>query len=54
MLNKAGTLSLLHSIVGENGPYPYGGLSRDAEGNLYGTASEVGSNSYGTVWKLAK
>jgi uncharacterized repeat protein (TIGR03803 family) len=35
-----------------NGIFPYGGLTFDATGNLYGTTSTGGTSSGGTVFKL--
>jgi uncharacterized repeat protein (TIGR03803 family) len=38
--------------TGAEGEYPYGGLILDTHGNLYGTASQGGSGSGGTVFEL--
>jgi uncharacterized repeat protein (TIGR03803 family) len=36
-------------------PNPYGGVTMDAQGNLYGTTSAGGgANEYGSVWEIAK
>ena len=35
-----------------DGQLPSGDLTMDASGNLYGTASRGGSNTYGVVWKI--
>jgi len=56
-LSKSGTLTVLHSFAGSDGSYLIGGLLRDANGDLYGTALEGGSSrncpvGCGTVWKL--
>ena len=51
-LNTKGKLTLLHSFVGSDGATPYGGVIRDAKGNLYGTTLEDGSDGNGVVWKL--
>ncbi len=53
-LNTSGTESVLHRFAGgaSDGAYPQGGLVRDAQGNLYGTATYSGEFGYGTVWKL--
>lgn len=51
-LSKKRTLTLLHSFVGSDGDYPGGGLLRDPNGDLYGTAEQGGSAGYGTVWSL--
>src|ERR1700732_1231950 len=39
---------------GTNGEYPYGGLVRDAKGNLYGTTYVGGASGAGTVFRLGK
>ncbi len=36
-----------------NGGDPYGGVTMDSNGNLFGTAIGGGSNGYGTVWEIA-
>ena len=47
------TFSVLHSFEGgTDGEGPYGGVVRDAAGNLYGTTSYGGAFSNGTVFKL--
>lgn len=53
-LSPDGAITILHDFVGgsADGANPYGGLIRDAPGNLYGT-TQNGGNNYGTVWKLA-
>jgi uncharacterized repeat protein (TIGR03803 family) len=56
-LDKKGTLTVLHSFLGETqnggeGAYPMGGLIMDATGNLYGTTNEGGyCFNFGTVWE---
>jgi hypothetical protein len=37
-----------------DGRYPYGGLTVDASGNVYGTATDGGPNERGTVFKLTQ
>ena len=39
---------------GSDGGYPGGGVTIDAEGNLYGTTVEGGTDKYGVVWEIAK
>ena len=39
---------------GTDGEYPYGGLVRDAKGNLYGTTYFGGVSGAGTVFRLSK
>jgi uncharacterized repeat protein (TIGR03803 family) len=53
-LNNKGMLTLLHSFAGgpSDGGTPFGGVIRDAKGNLYGTTLEGGTDKEGTVWKL--
>jgi uncharacterized repeat protein (TIGR03803 family) len=52
-VNQKGQFKLLHTFVGSDGKYPYGGLIL-ANYTLYGTAQNGGSIGYGTVWKLTK
>ena len=53
-LDKAGHETVLYSFTGsDDGANPWGGLVRDAAGNLYGTANHAGGSCYcGTVFKL--
>jgi uncharacterized repeat protein (TIGR03803 family) len=45
--------TVLHSFTGKtDGSRPYGGLTLDAHGNLYGTASEGGAYGYGTAFEI--
>ena len=45
--------SVLHGFGGVNdGGMPYGGVSVDSYGNLYGTAEFGGANGNGMVWEL--
>jgi uncharacterized repeat protein (TIGR03803 family) len=37
---------------GSDGAAPYGSVLLDANGNLYGTASEGGANGYGVIWEI--
>ncbi len=49
------TITALASFNGTNGSSPYSGVTMDASGNLYGTATNGGANGVdGTVWELAK
>jgi len=43
---------LLHAFNGYDGEIPYAGLAIDSQGNLYGTTSEGGPNSYGVVYEV--
>jgi uncharacterized repeat protein (TIGR03803 family) len=52
---QAQTFKVLHNFTGSpDGGYPYGGLVRDASGNLYGTTETGGANGAGTVFKVDK
>jgi uncharacterized repeat protein (TIGR03803 family) len=52
-LTKTGNEKVLYSFAGgSDGCYPYGGLLRDAAGNLYGTTEVCGASGVGTVFKL--
>jgi len=35
-----------------DGAFPYGNVLIDAQGNLYGTASQGGANGYGVIWEI--
>ncbi len=49
------TETVLHTFGGSgDGAMPYGGLTADADGNLYGTTSAGGSAGLGVVFKLTK
>ncbi len=51
---QAQTLSVLHTFNGRpDGREPIAGVTRDAAGDLYGTAYYGGSNDVGLVYKLA-
>jgi uncharacterized repeat protein (TIGR03803 family) len=55
--NSDGTWSetLLHVFTGQDdGGVPYGGISLDQSGNLYGTTNVGGGGHWGTVFKLTK
>jgi uncharacterized repeat protein (TIGR03803 family) len=53
-LDKKHNLTVLHSFdYANDGGYPTARLIRDANGNLYGTASAGGASNRGTVFKLA-
>ena len=52
-IDKAGKEAVLYSFTGAlDGGKPYGGLVRDADGNLYGSASIGGSSGYGVLFRL--
>jgi uncharacterized repeat protein (TIGR03803 family) len=49
-VDTTGKETVLNSFAGgTDGAYPYAGLIRDADGNLYGTTTEGGENSCGTL-----
>jgi uncharacterized repeat protein (TIGR03803 family) len=51
-ITETGTETILYHFTGlADGMWPYGGLIRDEEGNLYG-ASQGGTGQYGTIFKL--
>ena len=49
---STGVVTTLATFDGTNGAYPYSSLIMDGSGNLYGTTSEGGANSDGTVFEL--
>jgi len=51
-ITPAGTLNSLFSFNSTNGAYPWGGLARQPEGNLYGTTPNGGAYGGGTVFEL--
>ena len=53
-LSKSGALTLLHIFTGSEGAFPFGGVIRDGNGNVYGTAFLGGSPDWGTVWEISK
>ena len=52
-IDATGHETVLHSFTGADGAYPYAGLVRDAQGNLYGTTSYGGASGDGTVFTIA-
>jgi uncharacterized repeat protein (TIGR03803 family) len=48
------TITPLASFNGTNGASPRGGVTFDANGNLFSTAIFGGASNNGTVWELAK
>jgi uncharacterized repeat protein (TIGR03803 family) len=53
--NERWTFQTLYAFQGApDAGFPYGGLSADAAGNLYGTTYYDGANGYGTVYQLSR
>jgi uncharacterized repeat protein (TIGR03803 family) len=51
--NGTWTYTSLHDFTnGNDGAYPYSNVVFDANGNLYGTASQGGANNFGVVWEI--
>jgi uncharacterized repeat protein (TIGR03803 family) len=50
----ASTATILINFDGADGANPQGGLTIDADGNLFGTTSTGGSTNKGTLFELAK
>ena len=55
-LSKSGKLTVLHSFAGgsSDGCNPFGGVTEDTAGNLYGTTVLCGAYGYGTLWRITK
>lgn len=51
-LDTVGRKSILHNFVTASGTFPQGGLLRDADGNLYGTAANGGAHGAGVIYKI--
>jgi uncharacterized repeat protein (TIGR03803 family) len=52
-ITPQGQETVLYSFEsGADGAYPYGGLTLNTDGNLYGTTKNGGINDYGTVFKI--
>lgn len=52
-ITTSGTLTALYDFTGGNdGGYPYAGLIQGTDGGFYGTATELGANGFGTVFRL--
>jgi uncharacterized repeat protein (TIGR03803 family) len=53
-ISSTGNFTLIYTFgAGTDGAYPYAGLLRATDGNLYGTTSGAGGYGAGTVFKLA-
>lgn len=51
-ITPSGALTTLHNFDLTDGSHPYAQLVQATDGDLYGTASEGGSNQRGTVFKI--
>jgi len=51
-VDRTGRETILHSFSGPDGEFPYGGVTGDAAGNLYGTTAYGGSSNEGTVFRV--
>ena len=51
---STGELTTLATFTGANGADPFGGLTIDAAGDLFGTTSAGGADDDGTVFEIAK
>ncbi|MGO8696665.1 MAG: beta strand repeat-containing protein [Limisphaerales bacterium] len=53
-LSSSGLFSILYSFTGDNdGSFPEAALIQASDGCFYGTASQGGSNGFGTVFKIS-
>jgi uncharacterized repeat protein (TIGR03803 family) len=48
----SGTITTLATFNGSNGANPWGGVTFDALGNLYGTTAHGGASNDGSVWEI--
>lgn len=57
-ISRSGKYSVLYNFCAlsacADGQLPFGGLVIDGKGNLYGTTTEGGAHSFGTVFEVAK
>jgi uncharacterized repeat protein (TIGR03803 family) len=53
MLDPAANFTVLHNFDQGGGHDPVGGLARDSDGNLYGTAIQGGASNLGTVFMFS-
>ena len=52
-ITNTGTYVELYSFGnGSDGAFPYGNVSFDSNGNMYGTTAEGGANNEGIIWKI--
>ncbi len=48
------TITTIASFNGSNGFQPFGGVTLDANGDLFGTTAQGGAYNKGTVWEIAQ
>jgi len=46
------TATSLHQFTGDDGHYPFGAVTVDADGNIYGTTFFGGQYGFGVVWEI--
>jgi|HubBroStandDraft_6_1064221.scaffolds.fasta_scaffold04124_2 uncharacterized repeat protein (TIGR03803 family) len=51
-VDRTGRETVVHNFHGLDGEFPYGGITGDAAGNLYGTTAYGGSHNEGVVFKI--
>src|SRR5947209_8468550 len=51
-IDASGRYTILHSFNDHDGSLPYGGVTRDDAGNVYGTTVVGGPSHQGVVFKL--
>jgi uncharacterized repeat protein (TIGR03803 family) len=51
-LTPAGALTTLVSFTGDNGAYPFAGVTQGTDGNIYGAATQGGPGGGGTVFRV--
>lgn len=53
-VDTAGTYTVLHTFTGLDGSGPYGGVTLDPQGNLYGTTYNGGKTTDGVLFELSR
>lgn len=54
MLSKTGKETVLHQFAGggSDGCYPFAGVARDSNGNIYGNVTDCGFDNLGALYEL--